>query len=231
MAPAILIILFIFIGPFLSSIYISMTDWSGMSWNMNFIGLKNYINIFRDPNIGEVMLNNLKYLILLVFVQNLVAVILAVMVEECSFGKKFFRSVFFIPSLVASVAVGFIWTLMLDPINGSVPNLINMLHIDSLSHFQWLGDPNNTLYVIAFISIWQWAGWNMVIYIAGLQSIPKELYEASEIDGASWFARFRRITLPLLAPAITVNMVVSSIGALKLFDLPFIMTKGGKSVV
>lgn len=227
MLPAILILLFVYICPFFSSIYISMTDWNGISWAMNFIGFKNFIDILNEPSIGEILLNNLKYFLVLVFVQNFAAVIFAVLIDSVIAGRNFFRAVFFMPTIVATVAIGFIWTLMLDPVNGSIPNMADKLGITFLSGVQWLGDPNVTLFVIAFVSMWQWTGWNMVIYIAGLQSIPKDLYESSDIDGASGLSKFRHITIPMLAPAITVNMVMSTIGVLKFFDMPFIMTKGG----
>lgn len=227
MLPAILILLFVYIGPFFSSIYISMTDWNGISWAMNFIGFKNFIDILNEPSIGEILLNNLKYLLVLVFIQNFAAVILAVLIDRVIAVKNFFRAVFFMPTIVATVAIGFIWTLILDPVNGSIPNIVDKLGITFLSGVQWLGDPNVTLFVIAFVSMWQWTGWNMVIYIAGLQSIPKDLYESSDIDGASALSKFKHITIPMLAPAITVNMVMSTIGVLKFFDMPFIMTKGG----
>lgn len=227
MLPAILILAFVFIGPFFSSVYISMTDWDGISWKMDFIGLKNFIDIINEPSIGEILLNNLKYLLILVFVQNFAAVLLAVMVDGVAAGRNFFRAVFFMPTIIATVAIGFIWTLMLDPVNGSIPNFAAKLGLSFLTGVQWLGDPNVTLFVIAFVSMWQWTGWNMVIYIAGLQSIPKDLYESSDIDGAGAPSKFRHITLPMLAPAITVNMVMSTIGVLKFFDMPFIMTKGG----
>lgn len=227
MLPATLVIVFVYVVPFLSSIYFSMTDWNGISWNMKFIGLKNYLDILHEQSVGEVFMNNVKYFLLLVFVQNFVGLMIALLLNTKMKGRNFFRAVFFMPTIVSIVAVGFIWSLIFDPMNGPIPILVQNFHLNFLKDFQWLGDINNSLYVISGINIWQWAGWNMVIYLAGLQSIPKELLESADVDGARSIKRFLNVTLPMLAPAITVNIVSSSIGALKLFDLPFILTKGG----
>ena len=227
MLPAIVLILFVFLLPFLASVYISLTDWNGMGWNMRFIGLKNFTNMIGARNINGVLLNNVKYFIILVFVQNSVAVLIAVLLNVKNRGQGFFRAVLFLPTIISAVAVSFIWNLMYDPIYGPVPNAANFLHLPGLAGSTWLGDPGLALYLIAFVSMWQWTGWNMVVYYAGLQTIPSELYESANMDGASAVQQFRHVTVPMLAPAITINMVVSSIGVLKIFDLPFVMANGG----
>jgi raffinose/stachyose/melibiose transport system permease protein len=227
MTPAIIVILFVFIVPFAASIYISMTDWNGIDWNMKFIGLKNFVKIFKEQSIGEIIINNFKYFIVLVFAQNFLAVLVAILLNGKVAGRNFFRAVIFMPTVVATVAVAFIWSLLYDPMNGTIPILAAKLSIPFLKDSLWLGDPNLSIYLIALTSLWQWIGWNIVVYHAGLQSIPEELYESAGIDGASPWRKLRHITIPMLAPAVTINMVVSTIGVLKIFDLPFIMTQGG----
>jgi raffinose/stachyose/melibiose transport system permease protein len=227
MLPAILLILFVFLLPFLASIYISLTDWNGMGWNMRFIGLKNFMNIFLGRNIWDILVNNFKYFIILVFVQNFAAVIIAIILNVRFKGRDFFRALIFLPTIISAVAVSFVWTLIYDPIYGPLPAVSTFLHLPFLANSTWLGDPNIAIYLIAFVSLWQWTGWNMVVYFAGLQSIPGELYESADMDGASALQQFRHITIPMLAPAITINLVVSTIGVLKIFDLPFVMTNGG----
>ena len=227
MLPAILLILFVFLLPFLASIYISLTDWNGMGWNMRFVGLKNFINMSRTRNIVEVLINNVKYFIILVFVQNAAAVLIAVLLNTKIKGQFFFRAVLFLPTIISPVAVSFIWNLMYDPIYGPIPIIAKFLRLPWLAGSTWLGDPGLALYLIAFVSMWQWTGWNMVVYYAGLQTIPGELYESANLDGASALEQFYHVTIPMLAPAITINMVISTIGVLKIFDLPFVMTNGG----
>jgi len=225
MTPTILLMLFIFLIPFIFCIVISLTSWNGISKNLDFIGLNNYFTLFKEKNLLEVLYNNLIYFLVLVFIQNIISVILAVILNGRFIGRNFFRAAIFLPTIVCTVAVGYVWNLMYDPMNGVLPGIVEALHIPF--HTLWLGDPKLSIYYIMIASIWQWAGWNMVIYLAGLQSISEELYESADIDGASALNRFRYITLPLLAPAITINIITSSINTLKIFDLPYIMTGGG----
>jgi ABC-type sugar transport system permease subunit len=227
MLPAILLILFVFLLPFLASIYISLTDWNGMGWNMNFIGIKNFISMAGGRTIREVLLNNFKYFIILVFVQNFAAVLIAVILNIKLPGRNFFRAALFLPTIISAVSVSFIWTFIYDPMYGLIPQMARFLHLPFLSGSTWLGDPHLAIYLVAFVSMWQWTGWNMVVYFAGLKAIPGELYESADMDGATGLQQFRHVTIPMLAPAITINMVVSTVGVLKIFDLPFVMTNGG----
>lgn len=226
MAPAIILILFVYLIPFASSIVISLSDWNGIDRSFNIIGIKNYLDMAGEKSIGEVLYNNLRYFIMLVFVQNFIAILFAVLLNGNIPGKNLFRASIFLPTIICTVAVGLIWSLMYDPLNGIIPAVIKSLNLP-VQDIMWLGDPQYAIYSVIFTSMWQWTGWNMVIYLAGLQSIPSELYESAQIDGASAASTFRCITLPMLAPAITISVISSSIGALKTFDLPFVMTGGG----
>lgn len=227
MLPAILLILFIFLIPFVYAIVISLTDWNGISKTFNFIGLDNYINMFKEAEILEVLRNNLFYFVEIVVIQNLLAIIIAAMLREKFRGKNFFRAALFLPTVICTVAIGFVWNLILDPINGYLPAFFNLIGLKSLGSVIWLGNTATSLHVISFVNIWQWTGQTMVIYLASMLSVDNSLYEAAGIDGASRFAQFRKITLPMLAPALTINLVTSTIGTLKIYDLPFTMTRGG----
>lgn len=226
MLPAILTILFVSLAPFLYSVAISLTDWDGISPSMSFVGLNNYKTMLTDSTLRDVLSNNVVYFIWLVGAQNVFALIIAMVLNGKFRGRNFFRATIFFPTLVSSVAVGFIWSLMYNPMAGVLTTISKILDLPTKSLI-WLGDPIFAKYSIIATSIWQWAGWNVIIYFAGLQSIPDEMYEAAAIDGAGVLKRTFFIVLPLLAPAITINIVMSSIGALKLFDLPYIMTGGG----
>ena len=227
MLPAILFILFAFIVPFFYSIVISLTSWNGIDRNITFIGFENYISMFSERSLPTISYNNLRYFLVLVFVQNAIAIALAVLLNKSILGRNLFRSIIFVPTMISAVAVAFTWSIMYSPLNGILPTIINTLNIPYLNDSLWLADQNISIYLIMITSMWQWAGWSMVIYLAGLKSIPNELYESASIDGANALKCFWHITFPLLAPAITISIITSSIGAIRIFDLPFIMTGGG----
>ena len=227
MLPSILILLGVYLLPFLYSLYISVTDWWGMGQKLNFVGLSNYKGLFEEPHFWETLRNNLIYFVELVGIQFIISMVLAVVLNAAFKGRNFFRALYFMPTIICTLAVGFIWNIMFDPINGPIKTLLKNAGFLELSRIMWLGNTKTAIHAVSFVSLWQWTGWSMVIYLAGLQSIDKNLYEAAEIDGANAVQKFFKVTLPLLAPSITVNLVNSTIGALKIFDLPFIMTGGG----
>ena len=227
MLPSILIFVGVYLLPFLYSLYISVTDWSGMGQKLNFVGLSNYKGLFEEPHFWETLRNNLIYFVELVGIQFIISMVLAVVLNAAFKGRNFFRALYFMPTIICTLAVGFIWNIMFDPINGPIKTLLKNAGFLELSRIMWLGNTKTAIHAVSFVSLWQWTGWSMVIYLAGLQSIDKNLYEAAEIDGANAVQKFFKVTLPLLAPSITVNLVNSTIGALKIFDLPFIMTGGG----
>ena len=227
MLPSILILLGVYLLPFLYSLYISVTDWSGMGQKLNFVGLSNYKGLFEEPHFWETLRNNLIYFVELVGIQFIISMVLAVVLNAAFKGRNFFRALYFMPTIICTLAGGFIWNIMFDPINGPIKTLLKNAGFLELSRIMWLGNTKTAIHAVSFVSLWQWTGWSMVIYLAGLQSIDKNLYEATEIDGANAVQKFFKVTLPLLAPSITVNLVNSTIGALKIFDLPFIMTGGG----
>lgn len=227
MLPSIVILLGVYLVPFLYSLYISVTDWSGMGQELNFVGMSNYRGLFEEPHFWKTLRNNMIYFVELVGIQFIVSMILAVVLNAAFKGRNFFRALYFMPTIICTLAVGFIWNIMFDPINGPIKALLENAGFQELSKVMWLGNTKTAIHAVSFVSLWQWTGWSMVIYLAGLQAIDRNLYEAADIDGANGVQKFFKVTLPLLAPSITVNLVNSTIGALKIFDLPFIMTSGG----
>lgn len=225
--PAILLILFIFLIPFVFSIVISLTDWNGISKSFNFIGLKNFADLFKEAEILEVLKNNAIYFVEIVVFQNLFAIIIAALLRENFKGRNFFRATLFLPTVISTVAIGFIWNLILDPVNGYIPAFFKLIGLKGLGSVIWLGNSSTAIHVISFVNIWQWLGQTMVIYLASMLSVDDSLYEAASMDGATRFQQFRKITIPMLAPALTINLVTSTIGTLKIYDLPFTMTNGG----
>lgn len=226
MLPSLLLIISVFLIPMIYSIVISFTDWDGLS-EFHFIGWQNYIDLFQESVIKEVLCNNFIYFVEIVVFQNLIALIVAEFLRESFKGKGIFRAILFLPTVICTVAVGFIWNLLLDPTSGYIPALFEMLGMEKLASTIWLGNVKTAIHTISFVNIWQWAGQTMVIYLAGITSIDEGLYEAAKMDGAGHFQMFYKVTLPLLAPSITINVITSTIGTLKIFDLPFVMTGGG----
>jgi raffinose/stachyose/melibiose transport system permease protein len=227
MAPALILLLFVYGSSILGAVFLSFTDWNGIDPVIRFVGLGNFVSMFSGTSFVIPLKNTLLFLVLTLILQNALALFMALLLNNKFFGRDLFRMLFFLPSTISMIAIGLAWTLIFDPINGSIVHIANMLSLHAIADIQWLGSPNLVMYCIAFVNIWQWAGWNMVIYLAGLQAIPTEIYEAVSIDGASALARLRYITIPMLAPAITINVIMTTIGGLKVFDLPFIMTGGG----
>jgi ABC-type sugar transport system permease subunit len=226
-APAAVLIIFVYAVPFIFSVFMSFTDWTGLGFNWNFIGLQNYFDLFHERRMEQVLSNNLTYLFFLVVVQNILAIFLALLMNKTFRYRNLFRAVLFMPTCIATVAVGFVWSIMLDPVNGPLPLLSKRFSIPLVSEFTWLGDSGNAIYLVLLVSMWQWVAWNMIIYLAGLQSIPGEFLEAAAIDGAGAGTRLFRVILPSLRPAVTVNLILSTISVLKFFDLPYVLTKGG----
>ena len=225
--PAIIILVFIYGFPLLFNLSISFTNWTGIGWKMDFVGLHQYVDIFTNKTITRVVGNNMQFLVGTLVLQNVFALMLSTWLTENFRGRNFFRSIIFMPVLMPIVAVAMIFGIILDPTGGPITYFANQVGWDWLANMRFLGDPKVVMNTLIGLSVWQWTGWNMVIYLAGHQAIPQEIYESSALDGASGWTKFRYITLPMLAPAITTNVVLTTMGALTIFDLPFALTKGG----
>ncbi len=224
--PALLLFGVFVLLPALGNFYFSFTDFNGnIHVPHRWVGLQNYMQALSSDfrNIGEAVQNTFIFSILVTLGQNALAVLLAVLVNIKLRGRNIYRSVLFIPSVLGVVVIGLIWTLMFDPFSGPVHALLQSMGFDS----PLLGSPNAALYLVVFVMIWSYAGYSMIIYLAGLQNIPEELYEASRIDGSSDWQNFRHITLPLLQPAITLNVLLSIIGTLGAYDIIVVLTNGG----
>ena len=226
-APAAFMLIFVYAIPLLFNLVVSFTDWTGIGWGMKFIGIRNYIDIFTDRVIITVLGNNLQFLVGTVVLQNIFALWLSTWLVRKFWGRNFFRSLFFLPAVIPIVAVAMVFGIFFDPVNGPIVQYAKMLDWDWLASMRFLGNPDIVMNTIIAVNVWQWTGWNMIIYLAGHQSIPNEIYESGVIDGANGWQKFRHLTLPLLAPAITINMVMTTMGALRVFDLPYALTSGG----
>ncbi|MCU6796452.1 sugar ABC transporter permease [Paenibacillus sp. WQ 127069] len=221
--PALVLFSIFLFYPVLGGIYYSLTDWNGVDPGYHFIGFQNYVTFFTDFYVLTPLKNSFIFAFVLTIVQNVVSLVLALALNKKLKTKNMLRTVIFIPVLLSSLMVGYLWNyLFTEPI----ALLGQLLHIEVMGN-NLLGSANTALYAAVFVSVWKMAGWNMVIYIAALQGIPTEIYEASELDGATGWKKFRYITFPLIAPAFTVNMVLTLERGFKEFDLLFSLTQGG----
>lgn len=201
----------------------SFTDWSGTSPDYNFIGLKNYIDIFQDERFRNALIFNFKYTILLTVGTVIISLLIAVILNQKIKGRGFFRSVYFLPAILSLVTVGLIWNELFYRV---VP-MIGAATGWKLFESSWLGSPKLAMYAILVVNLWQGCATPIVLILAGLQSISKDLYEAASIDGANAWQKFRAITIPYLIPVLNIVIVTSVKSGLTVFDYIKAMTDGG----
>lgn len=225
-APAFLIYTVIFLGPVITSFYYSLTNWNGFYKTMDFVGLRNFAHLATDGAFHKALRNTFWFTLLIVVLQNGLAIPLALALDSKIKSKSALRAVFFTPAILSPLVVGYTWMYIFQPQNGLLNGLLGIVGLGSWEQ-SWLGDPQYALYSLVTIVLWQYVGYSMVIFVANLQSIPGDYYEAADIDGAGAWRKFRNITLPLMAPSITINVVLASIGSLKAFDIIYVTTKGG----
>ncbi|QGQ95125.1 sugar ABC transporter permease [Paenibacillus psychroresistens] len=225
--PALGIYSLFFAYPIARGFFYSFTYWEGFGDIPRFNGLTNYIDLFKDDLIHIALKNNLIISVVVIIVQNVLALSFAILLNQKMKGHMFFRAIIFFPVLLSSAVIGYIWDYIYSPLEGVLHTVFSGLGYLSAAEINWLGDPTYALFSICAVIIWQYTGYSMVIYIAGLQTIPKDLYEAAEIDGAGSWKKFTHITIPLLASSFTINMMISVIGCLKLFDQVYLLTQGG----
>jgi raffinose/stachyose/melibiose transport system permease protein len=225
-APALLVYAVVVLYPSGSGIAYAFTDWSGIG-DRSFIGLDNFVTLLHDEAARGSLVNTLLLTVAIVVVQNGIGLLLALGVHARIKSRAVLRTIFFAPVVVSPVMVAFLWKYVYnpDPDNG-LNAILGAVGLGGLRQ-DWLGDPDLALWSVAGMVIWQFAGYSMVIFLAGLESVPHNLHEAAMIDGAGRFQRFRFVTWPLLAPALTVNIMLSTIGGLKLFDQVYAATNGG----
>ncbi len=220
--PALIIFTIGIIVPMFLAVYYSLTDWDGMSAEKNFLGLANYIKLFQDAEVRDAWWFTIRFTVWNTIIQNIVALFFAMALDSGIRGQKIYRTAFFIPCLISAVIVGFIWLRMFSNV---LPSLNDIFGTDI--NFLLFGDKKTVLSGLLMANNWQWIGYWMMIYLAGLQSIPTGLYEAAKIDGAGPVARFFNVTVPMLAPSFTVCIVGITTGSLKVYDLLVASTRGG----
>ena len=210
--------------PIFMGFYISLTDYDGFK-QMNFVGFQNYIDMFSDGYFTVSLKNNILFTLITVPLTLVVSLLLAVGVNSVRAGSKVFRMLFFFPYITSMVAVGIIWTLLFNPKVGPINNMLRAVGIANPPG--WLLSTTWALPAIMIVQIWKMSGYYMIIFLAGLQGIPTQLYEAAKIDGANKLQLFFNITLPMLSPTTFLVMILLVINSFQVFDLVSIMTEGG----
>ena len=223
--PALIIYLLFSIIPFLYTIYYSFTDYTDMNpINLHFVGLKNYIKVLQTPVMLAAIKNSVIYAILLTGFQTLLGLPLAFVLNQKLKSRNLLRAVFFFPAVFSSLIIGYLWNFIMSSSDfGLINNILHQLGLGTLNFFT----SKNALYSVILTQIWQWTGWAMVIFLANLQSISPDLYEAAEIDGANGLKKFMYVTLPLMCPSVKIVIVTGLIGGMKVVDIIYSMTSGG----
>jgi ABC-type sugar transport system permease subunit len=222
--PSILMFSLFVIMPAVMSIYFSLTSWDGLSPHMQFIGLRNYMDLIHDERFWNAFRNTIFLAVALAILENIVALTLALILDKVLKARTLFRSIFYLPNLLSGIVTGYIWVALMNYSFGIFNVVLNHLKIASIN---WLGNPGIALWSIIFVMVWKGAGYYMIIYIAGLNSIPSDILEAADIDGVSPIRKFFSITVPMLAGSFTINLTLSLINGLKVFDQIVAMTSGG----
>ncbi len=221
--PSFLGLLLFSILPIIAVAILSFFRW-GLIGQPTFIGLENYIQIFGSSSFWHSLLVTFYYVLLNIPAQTILALLLALLLNQKIPGKGIFRTLFVVPWMATPVALGLVWQWIFDPQYGALNTFLGAFHITGPA---WLSSTAWAMPAIAAVNIWQYTGYNMLFFLAGLQGIPGDFYEAASLDGANPVQKFFAITLPLLSPTLFFVLVTSVIGSAQVFDTVYIMTKGG----
>ena len=221
--PAVLLLVVFFFIPFFQTIVLSFQDYSNDIYNASYVGLQNYIALFKNPIFYKVLLNTFIYLIVAVPILATIPLFLAVLLNRQIRGITLYKILIYLPVIVSIVvaAIAFKW-LYAD--QGILNYVCQSLGFPSIG---WLTDPKWAIYSVIIVTIWKGIGYYMMIYLAALMSVPKELYEACDIDGANFLTKHLNVTVPYIMPTIALVVTISSISAMKVFAEIYVMTKGG----
>ena len=227
MIPALIIFTIFYIGSIVGGFIFSFTNWNIYNFsNPQFVGLENFKDLFTSTSFMPALWNVVIFAIITTIVKVSLGLLIAILLNNKFKGRNFFRAVSFLPCTIGTLVIGYVFSFILQPDTGVLNIILRGIGLESLA-MNWLGDPNIALYSVAGVESWIWIGFNVAIILAGLQSIPSELYEAARIDGATRFQKFKEITLPLLRPTINTTITLCVIGGFNVFDIIMSMTNGG----
>ncbi len=228
LSPSIILFLIFLAYPIIFSIALSFFEWRGYSVDIfsKFIGVQNYIKLFHDGLYWQSMKNTLILVLVVVFIQNAIALFLALILY---FGKfkygNLIRALIFFPGVISAIVIGLVFRKFLE-LNGPINTILRSLGLDMLAQ-PWLATKSLTIWIVSIITTWQWVGYNMVIFYAGLQNVENSLLEAAYIDGANLSQAISKIVIPLLKPVIFLSMILNFIGGFRIYDIIWATTRGG----
>ena len=223
--PAFILYTFTLVIPLLGGTFPNaLTNWNLMKVTKQFVGLDNYIRLLQDKNFQQAIVFTLILGIVTIIFTNLLAFITAFFLSEKIFGGSISRAMFFLPNIISGVMVSYVWYFIFTR---AIPDVGKMLSNHFLSNISWFGTPGFAFAATTIVSVWQGTGFLMILYIAGLQTIPKDVLEAAKLDGCVGIKKIAYIELPLLMTTVTVNLFVSIANSFKAFDIPFALTGGG----
>lgn len=221
--PTLVLYSLFFIYPMLTSSYYAFTDWNGLS-DYSFIGLQNFIDVFSDKDFIHAIRNNMLFIVFSVFVQVPLIIIFALLIASVKRLQRLYKTTVFIPSILSTSVIGILWGFVLHPNIGPINKMLSFFGIEPVF---WLADSKWALPSVLIVNAWQWMGFYIVLILAAILALPKEMNEAAEIDGASGFQRAWYLTVPLIKPIISVVVMLSIAGAMRVVDIVLVMTKGG----
>ena len=210
----------------IDTVVVSFTDWDGMTDVFHFVALKNYIKMFKDHVFWTSVVNNLIFFVGTVFIQALLGFVLAVLLNKKLPGSNVFKAIYFMPIAMATSIITAIFRIIMDPTNGALNQFLRAIHLNGFA-VNWLGDPKIALVSVIIVNIFQWMGFSMITYYAGLMSLPDDVYEAAKIDGAGFWRTTFSVTLPMLKGTTNVLIILGIVGSLKTFDIVKLLTGGG----
>ena len=210
----------------IDTVVASFTDWDGMTDVFHFVALKNYIKMSKDHVFWTSVVNNLIFFVGTVFIQALLGFVLAVLLKKKLPGSNVFKAIYFMPIAMATSIITAIFRIIMDPTNGALNQFLRAIHLNGFA-VNWLGDPKIALVSVIIVNIFQWMGFSMITYYAGLMSLPDDVYEAAKIDGAGFWRTTFSVTLPMLKGTTNVLIILGIVGSLKTFDIVKLLTGGG----
>ncbi|WP_394917067.1 carbohydrate ABC transporter permease [uncultured Robinsoniella sp.] len=223
--PAFLIYVLLMIIPIIGAFYLSFTDWNGISQNFNLVGFKNYINMLKDVRLRNAIGVTVTITLVVSITVNVLGLFLASLLNKAGKLTNVLRSVFFLPYVMSTVAISFIWMSILS-YTGVLNSILGAIGLGDIIS-DYIGNAKYAIRSICVIEIWRTLGFHMVLYLASIQTVPEELYEACTVDGGNWWQKFRYVTLPMIVPGITISVVMSIMTEMKQYDIVKVITNGG----
>lgn len=223
--PALLLYVGLLIIPILKAFYLSLTDWNGISSEYHFVGLKNYINMLSDTRLANAIGVTLVITVTVCLAVNILGFFVALLLNHTGKGINFLRTIFFLPYVLSAVAIAFIWLSILSYL-GVLNSFWENIGLDFLVT-DYIGNASNAIKSICVIEIWRTLGFHMVLYLASMQTVPRELYEACIMDGGNKLQQIRYITIPMIIPGITISIIMSIMTEMRQYDMIKVITNGG----